>query len=162
MVLDQSLFDHIGATSLQGGVNGYSFRPASNRGNLRIYFRNITTAAPHGLDIPFLSGLVYLAVYEFPDLFINPEISINEILGLIIRNIGCLSQTIRTLSVKNAEINGLGLSPHVLTHFLQSNPVDLGGGSGMNVLVVFEGLDHFFIPGQVRGQTKLDLGIIQA
>ena len=64
-------------------------------------------------------------------------------------------------AVDHAEIDRFGLTPHIGRHLVQRHAEHLGGGGGVNILPLAEGLFQCVDPRDMGQDAQFDLGIVQ-
>jgi hypothetical protein len=95
-------------------------------------------------------------------LTLRPNVGLDIGLGLGLGDAQLVGQAEGRDAVDDAEIDRLGLAPDHGVHALDRDVEDLGGGDRVDVLAVQEGLAQGLHLGDVGGQAKLDLAVVQA
>ena len=122
--------------------------------------RDRQASAEDGGDEAGLLGLADAGVEKIDGPAVALLVGGDEILGRLAGDAKLLGQTEGALAVDDAEIDGLGLAPHLRSDHLREQAEDLAGGAGMDVFVVGKGVAEDLIPGQVGQHAQLDLGIV--
>ena len=81
-------------------------------------------------------------------------------LATLVETPSCLGQAEGPLAVDDPEIDGLGLAAHLRGHHLREETEDLGGGPGVDVLVLGKGVAEDRVAGEVGQDPEFDLGIV--
>ena len=83
-----------------------------------------------------------------------------ELLCHVAGNPQLLGQREGPLTVDDAEVDGLGLTPHLGGDHLREQPEHLTGSTGMDILVLTEGITEDRILREMGQHPQLDLGVV--
>ena len=114
-----------------------------------------------GLHVPILPGLGHHGLHIGLHAGEGGEVGLHIVLGLRHGDTDVLAQGVSGDAVDDAEVHGLGPAAHLVGHILRGHMEDLGGGGGMDVPSVPEGLLHGLVPGDAGQEPQLDLGVVR-
>lgn len=141
---DHRQFDHIGAGTLDRGVDRDAFGVGAQHAVGGGQVGDQAPPAEERLDVAGQAGAFQQALEPGLDGRIGLEITLDEAGGLLASDAELLSQAVRAHPINNSEIDHLGLRPHLTGDFGGLNPEDLTGGLAVDILT-------FLIGGTQRG-----------
>src|SRR5512133_4007882 len=157
---DHGALDDVGCRTLNRVIDGVTPGKGQHVTVAAVDIRDRQTPAEDGGDKPILLGLTDTAVEEGDGAAVALFIGGDEILGGLAGGTQLFCQAEGALAVDDAEVDGLGLAAHLRGDHFGKQAENFGGGTGMDVFIMGEGVAENRITGQVRQDAQHDLGIV--
>ena len=158
--LNHGQFDDIGRCPLDGGIDGIALGQGPDGGVAGMDVRQVAPAAEEGFYVAVLPGEGHRVVDERADGGEGGEIVFNQGLGGAAGQLQPLGQAEGRDAVHDAEVGRLGHTALLPRDFGNGYAEDFGGGGGMHVLSVAEGLHQVGVAAQMGHDSQLYLGVI--
>ena len=147
--------------ALDGSVDGLALLTVLESAvELALQGGEVTAAAEQRFDVAVLGRLLANAIEVFLDARELAEIGLYKLLRFGQGELSGTREAKRGHAVDQAEVDGLGMTTHILGDLIQWNTIDGGSGGGVNVLPGAEGGQHGLIFRHVCNDTQFDLGVI--
>ena len=122
--------------------------------------REVATSTADGLQIARLPSLRLGVLKVNLDSRVLGKVALDELRALVRSQVRLLGYAEGAEAVDDSEVHHLGDAPHLRGHGLDWHVVHLRGSGGVDILVPQEGLQQPRIPGEVRQDAKLYLGVV--
>ena len=126
----------------------------------RAQLREVATSTADGLQIARLPTLRLGVLKVNLDSRVLGKVALNELRSLVGGQVSLLGDAEGAEAVDDSEVHNLCDAPHIRGHSLDWHVVHLRGSGGVDVLVPQEGLQEPRVPGEVRQDAKLYLGVV--
>ena len=146
--------------TLDRGVERRPFGHVPQLPAVAVQGRQVPTAAHDGLRVSIGPGLIDDVVEVVLDCAEPFEVLLHQALGLVHADRQLTREPVGGESVDESVGHGLDLRAHLGVDFVDADAEDLRTDIGVQVLTVLERLDECGVPGQVRHDAHLDLGVV--
>ena len=113
-----------------------------------------------GFHVAFFFGAGDHAVHEGFYGGVLREVVFDNLGGLFARDAQALRETEGGDAVDDAEVDHFGFAAHVGGDVGECHAEDFGGGGGVDIFAIDEGLFHSFVAAEVRHNAQLNLRVV--
>ena len=146
--------------ALDRHVDGFAFGGATDVGVAIVDARQRTDAAVERSHKAVFAGLHRDFIHVAAHAFVGRVIIIDYFAGFLPRNAHALRQTPWLDRIGNCEVHNFGEASSFLEFFVGLRSKHQPRSPRVNIIAVAKSIQHYFIAGDVRQQTQLELRII--
>ena len=157
---DHGLLDDVRRRTLDGGVQRHALRGLAGLAVVAREVREVAAAPVDRLGVALGAGFLDDAAQEVPHTAEAFEVAAHHGAGLVHADVQLLGQAVGTEPVHQAVAHGLDLGTHLRGDVLRGHVEHAGTHEAVQVLATAERLDQALVPGQVRHDPHLDLGVV--